>query len=280
MSENDELQDEDLARAYRKASREQPPAALDARILAAARAAARPAVAATPTFWTSGWRIPLALAATVLLSFTVTLLVHEAEQHSLALPDDSGGGARQLPRSAGDQAESKTRTVAPVPAVPPLPPPRSPGPRRTEPAAAAAEPRAQPGAGPAAGGASAPEAGTTAQAFTPDPAAAGNVSREQKAMRAAAAAPAGEGTRPALTKDQEAGRDNVRAESAAPAPRAAPAAAAQVRADTAERALRSPEQWLADVRRLRQEGKLAEAGDSLAEFRKRYPQYSLPEDLK
>jgi hypothetical protein len=42
---------------------------------------------------------------------------------------------------------------------------------------------------------------------------------------------------------------------------------------------RTPEKWLDDIRKLRLEGKMAEADRELAEFRKRYPDYRLPEDL-
>lgn len=43
---------------------------------------------------------------------------------------------------------------------------------------------------------------------------------------------------------------------------------------------RSPEQSLEEIRRLRREGRAAEAEARLAEFRKRYPQFLLPDDLK
>ena len=40
------------------------------------------------------------------------------------------------------------------------------------------------------------------------------------------------------------------------------------------------EKWLEDIRRLKSEGKATEAERELAEFRKRYPDYRLPEDLR
>jgi hypothetical protein len=43
---------------------------------------------------------------------------------------------------------------------------------------------------------------------------------------------------------------------------------------------RAPEQWLEEIRRLKQEGKEMEAAEALAEFRKAYPGYALPEDLR
>ncbi len=43
---------------------------------------------------------------------------------------------------------------------------------------------------------------------------------------------------------------------------------------------RTPEKWLADIRKLKTEGKAIEAERELAEFKKRYPDYILPEDLR
>jgi len=43
---------------------------------------------------------------------------------------------------------------------------------------------------------------------------------------------------------------------------------------------RTPQTWIEDIRRLKGEGRTEEAGRELAEFRKRYPEYTLPEDLQ
>ena len=43
---------------------------------------------------------------------------------------------------------------------------------------------------------------------------------------------------------------------------------------------RTPEKWLADIRKLKTDGKATEAERELAEFKKRYPDYILPEDLR
>jgi hypothetical protein len=43
---------------------------------------------------------------------------------------------------------------------------------------------------------------------------------------------------------------------------------------------RTPEKWLEDIRKLKTEGKATEAERELAEFKKRYPDYRLPEDLR
>lgn len=43
---------------------------------------------------------------------------------------------------------------------------------------------------------------------------------------------------------------------------------------------RLPAQWLEDIRQLKQQGKEKEAAESLADFRKAYPDYRLPDDLR
>lgn len=62
--------DSALARAYRETGREEPPAHLDAAILAQARAAAAPRRGGKPR-----WLMPLSLVATVVLSIGVVLLM-------------------------------------------------------------------------------------------------------------------------------------------------------------------------------------------------------------
>jgi hypothetical protein len=48
----------------------------------------------------------------------------------------------------------------------------------------------------------------------------------------------------------------------------------------APEAERTPEKWLEDIRQLRAQGKTPEAEREFAEFRKRYPEYRLPEDFR
>ena len=43
---------------------------------------------------------------------------------------------------------------------------------------------------------------------------------------------------------------------------------------------RSPEAWLAEISRLKREGREQEAAEQLAEFRKAYPAYAVPEALR
>jgi hypothetical protein len=50
-----------------------------------------------------------------------------------------------------------------------------------------------------------------------------------------------------------------------------------VRVDKAER---TPQAWIDDIRKMMKEGKSEEAGEEIAKFKKRYPDYVLPEDLR
>jgi hypothetical protein len=49
---------------------------------------------------------------------------------------------------------------------------------------------------------------------------------------------------------------------------------------TPEAKERTPEKWIEDIRKLKTEGKASEAERELAEFKKRYPDYRLPDDLR
>ena len=295
MKEDDELQDKELTRLYREAARERPSARLDARMLAAARAAGRPAAVPAATSWVSSWRIPAALAATVLLSFTLTLLMREGDDDGSAAPDQNIGTAR--PAQRGTEAEPKpkpkpkAKTIAPAAVAPPPAPFPFPEQRLTRPRAATPVPKAQSGDGPvASGGESPPQTLPKSEAIVPDPGtgAAGKPSRE-RTMQAAPETPVRDDLRSGIMKDRPQ-RETARPDAfAAPPAVAAPSPAlrgqfapapATGRAIVAEKADRSPEQWLAEIRELKQAGKMAEAEASLVEFRKRYPQHSLPEDLK
>ena len=60
----------------------------------------------------------------------------------------------------------------------------------------------------------------------------------------------------------------------------APAAAADSLSKLERTADLTPDKWLERIEELRKQGKLEEARASLAEFRKRYPDYRLPDALR
>ncbi|MCZ7563724.1 MAG: sigma-70 family RNA polymerase sigma factor [Burkholderiales bacterium] len=104
----DDPRDEALARAYRATPRDEPPRALDDRILAAAHRAAGARPAPARPDWTRRWRVPLSVAATVVLSATITLMVYESEQ---APPPFAPAGAPA--EGAGERAPVKRTAPAP-----------------------------------------------------------------------------------------------------------------------------------------------------------------------
>jgi hypothetical protein len=72
----------------------------------------------------------------------------------------------------------------------------------------------------------------------------------------------------------------VQVPAAAPAAGALSAVEAGNRPAVPEAKERTPEKWLEDIRRLKTEGKPIEVERELAEFKKRYPDYILPDDVR
>ena len=196
----DTERDEKVAAGYRALRSEEPPRALDEAILTAARK--RP----------SQWRVPLSIAAVLVLAVGVTLrmLPQRPEAESVALAPQ----VMQTPRPA---------TSAPAPA----------------------RELARPAAG----------------------------------AEAAAEVAAADALAESRMRSDIAAKPTSRA-SAAPAP--APAAAGvgaetNVPAGKMAKAELSPQAWLERIAELRKQGRTREAEESLAEFRKRYPDYRIPE---
>ena len=190
--------DEKVSAGYRALGGEEPPRALDEAILAAARK--RP----------SRWRVPLSIAAVLVLAVGVTLrmLPQRPEAESVALAPQ----VMQTPRPA---------------ASPPAP----------------ARDQAKPAAG----------------------------------AEAAAEVAAADALAESRMRSDIAAKPTSRA-SAAPTPAAAGAAAeSSVLAGKLARAELSPQAWLERIAELRKQGRTREAEESLAEFKKRYPDYRVPE---
>ena len=55
---------------------------------------------------------------------------------------------------------------------------------------------------------------------------------------------------------------------------------AKASADTIGKRDEAPREWLERIARLRREGHIKEADESLAAFRKRYPDYEIPKELR
>jgi len=190
--------DEQVSAGYRALGSEQPPRALDDAILAAARRSPM------------RWRIPLSVAAVLVLAAGVTL--------------------RMLPQPP--EAES----VALAPQVMETPRPKAPAQ-----AAAPAREQSRPDA-------RAKASAEVAVAPASPPAAAADAMRDAPASSAAGAF--------------------------APSPMRSEVAAKLAKPEL------TPQAWLARIAELRKEGRRREADESLTEFRKRYPDYKIPEALR
>jgi len=249
--------DAQLAAAYRAAAGEQPPAHLDEAI----RAAARREAGAGPRRVSRlrAWRVPVSLAAVVVLSVTVVLMVREE------------GGDRLEPEPHPVTATPQAAMERAVPEI--APPPVSPAtPARTAPA-------------PATGGA---PSGTA-----PQPLAKAVPETGQQAVSGPAPAAALEDAAAGSRRESDAPRPMMRS---APAPVAADAAsghatrpaaapaAAMSAAVPAQRALwqdllnEPAEKWIQRIGEWRRAGRTADADALSAEFRKRFPDRQLPDE--
>ena len=97
----------EMSRAWRGASRDEPSSALDDAI----RAAARRAVQAGPRRLPFGvrWRVPLSIAAVLVLSATLTVLVADRRDHvpSAGVSEAPAPAAKPAADAAARQSESK-----------------------------------------------------------------------------------------------------------------------------------------------------------------------------
>ena len=287
----------DLSRLYRDAVRPEPSQALDEAILAAARDAAggRPQ-GAQKSRSTRRWSVPFALAATVLLTVSVTLMVHDEQQvgdASLAVPatvparpeaeSATESANSSATGSATRSAKSRPETQAETQRVEPLAKPAYlPTPAERRNAAVA-------GAGVVTAPAPAP-----AQTSADLPSSTSSFARERADKMAQPAhqpAPAAQG---ALATDATAPGGSIKAEMAASAP--APAVATpraleksrafsssirqEAEAGNSASDEKSPERWIVEIRALKRIGRTPAAEAMLIEFRKRFPDYKLPDDLK
>ncbi len=238
---HDDRRDPELSRLYKQASHAEPPPALDAAILAAARAGAAPQRPPRP--WWRRLQAPLALAATVVLAVVLTLSMDRNPPPDGEIPATPSGKERP-PATEQLAPASRNAAEALAPAAP----------ARKE----AQRPKAT------------PEKHTpaTSPQDSPHPAAPTAVQGAPGAGAAKAA--------PAPAADAESA-DMLGSERRKPL--AEPALEAKREAATAL-PQKSPETWFEEIRSLRRQGRLAEAERSLREFRTAYPAYQLPEDLR
>lgn len=116
MSSTEYKRDEDMSRAWRAASHDDPPAALDEAIRAAARRAVKAGPHSAKNPWLPRWGSPIAAAAVVMLAVSV-LFVAVDERPEIAPPalqislPKSAPPAVQLPATASGPAEARDKAV-------------------------------------------------------------------------------------------------------------------------------------------------------------------------
>jgi len=236
--------DPKLSRLYREAATEGPPSAVDAAILAAARKhAARPERRARSSW--SSWVAPASAIATLVVGVSVAFLVDREQP-------ETGRDTKIRPISRRQQA---------------APPASASGTAKAKTAGSAA---------PAAAKAEAPAAAAPAQA----PALAAPATPAAQAFPAESSEKAAESKSsvPRAASEANVARDAAVGATGASAPRA-PAAAGKLAPLRQQAVQRSPQAWLDEIGRLEREGRDKEAAEQLAEFRKAYPAYLVPEAL-
>jgi hypothetical protein len=275
--------DQEVSRRYRELGRDEPPPELDAKIRAAALGAAatdsrrapvtHPAPLVVPT-GRRRWYFPVAAAAVIVLAVAVTSQVEREQGDDAAVLSQNAPAAEAKPREGfakpketrkqeGAGPQEQPRKVAPLA-------------KRTEKPAAAGD----------------AEKPNVPPALAREPAAAAPQAQAPKPVDETKIQESVAGTLPQSREDAFGGRENrSRQERPSSGVASAPVpqrpmqgdqiqqrdeAQPQARAKLAEE---PPEKWLERVARLRQEGKHDEADKALAEFRKRHPDYKIPEAM-
>lgn len=254
-----EERDAQLERLYRETERSVPPAHLDAAILAAARreVGARP----RPLFLAvRRWRVPVSIAALVVLSVSLVTLVQQE------------GSDELMPVAPGPPAASTSSEPAPAPA----PSPAQPDAHKPSAATPAARPRTAP----------------PAPRDDERPGARGELgAMSDSTRRDAVVGPAPQAFPiPRRAEEPEAERRARTAESGAPAAEeeSAKALARSMPSKVAGQALtpawqgyekEPPQKWLERIAELRRQRETVAANEMVAEFKRRFPDHPLPVEL-
>lgn len=253
--------DPQLSADYRLAATEAPPAAVDERI----RAAARREVGAGPqrTSHRRAWQKPLSLAAVVVLSVTIVLMMRD-EGVDRVEPE--------LPPPAADVMSPQT-AIDPAAKQGPAPQARPPA---SPPARPAADGKLQEKPAPAE---ASPSMMAKSQSVVEAPAVAAAPRLEEPAPAERNVVPVREAARPMLRSAPAATAADAAAgpaaRVAAPAALSAPVAAQPLWHDLVKE---PAEKWLQRIAEWRRAGRTADADLLATEFRRRFPDQALPEE--
>jgi hypothetical protein len=276
-----ERRDEELSHIYGGAEGPRPPQRVDDNILAASQRVASTIRRPAGFGFARRWGTPVALAATVLVTFTLAVMVFERESGLDTMAPKAPRAGRPAKVAPPEPKRTESSPVEP-PRADSLEksssvdlPRAAPKPATPSPQAASRNDRVQP---PTVETALSGERRATGQparvpAIPPGVEILRRSDEAKPLPDAQRAYDAQQQTAPAA----EAG--GIREPGSTPQ-RAGAVSGIASRVVVSEAKERAPEKWLDDIRRLKTEGKAAEAERELAEFRKRYPDYRLPEDLR
>jgi hypothetical protein len=241
----DALHDEHLSALYRAIPQVEPPEWLDRRILLAAKATVQPSAprpaAIVPKRRPSRWAVPLALAATVVLSVGVVRLVRESGELATAPSLES----TQVVTSSASPANAEPSGAS---------------------QALSAEEKAQPRAAASAPSPSAPATSPIiSPSLAPPAPLADRLLPAESSARPADAKPTGSGQPPSFSQQM---KETEKLDEA-------PTRARKERSKTEEKQLfrNSPERWLREIAELRRQGETMKAEAEWLEFKRRYPHY-------
>jgi hypothetical protein len=236
-----------LSGHYRAGSTEEPPAHLDAAILAAARREVR------RSRFARNWHLPVSIAAVFVIGVSLALMTSEIDD-PLPPPDTSAGV------SAGKSAQAVTaRAMKQESQAPQVP--RSGAEREVRPSRERSARRDR-------------ELDVRQNSVAEHADSAAGV----PSVAAPAAAPALRQFEAAAPPESVAEQKSTVADSAQG--RRATAALSKKAAPSSDAPAGAPEEWLKNIEDLLSNGKTTQAREQLAEFRKRYPDYRLPETLR
>lgn len=277
--------EDDLSSLLRQAPPPEVPPELDARILAQARAAlAEPAPAGreaandpAPAPWLLRMRVPLGLAATVVIGVSLSLrwtaweagtpvvLVSDSEPAAVTAPPPAVAAKSEAQAEAAPRREDGTGAAAPTPAAAPVRARPVPAPAPAPVAAAPAQEEVRPPPPPAAPAPMAPPAPAPMALPAPAPAAPTVFYRSPPpppapAAPAPASAPSAQATPQASTHVEVTGSRIARSDQAAIEQRA--------------------EQWLSLLTELLDRHLDDDARDNWARFRREFPDYPVPPSLQ
>jgi hypothetical protein len=281
-----------LSRSYRAAKGDEPPREIDDAIRAAARRAVHAGPQAQRRNWMTTWATPVATAAMLVLTVSIGLVSYrerpdlattEVRSEPPARPQAPTAVPAQVPEPAAASLPASPAASPPARAksavAPPMPfsnvAPAMDKLRAQAPAAAREEVKRE-----RAADANVRESFVPAPAPAPAaaPAAKDSAMLEKRTYAAPASAAPEPQAAPALAAPP-ARSDMQSSERAAPAAAGA-SAGLMVQKAKEEKTERTPEAWLKDITELRRDGKLKEALEELEKFRKRFPDYALPPELK